>query len=294
MCAGSVSAQGYYQVRQGETIDDIARRFRVSAYEIAKANRLAVNAHPSPGTRIYVPKGNGAPAPAPAPVRSAPVPRQVATAQAGTVVVRKGDSLWALATRHGSTVSELARVNGLPSDAGLEVGQVLRLPGAASPSPQPSARTSPPQSSPPPVSAPVRQPSPAVSSTRTTSAVSSRGYVWPVEGRVLRNFADNFREKHAGLDIAAPVGTEVRAVRDGTVVFAGKITTYGRMIIVQHTGGLASCYAYNSLIMVDENDRVKRGQVIARSGDPGKGDEPYLHFQLRKNGDAIDPLPWLP
>ncbi len=303
---GKAGAQGYYQVRKGESLDTIARQFRVSVYEIAKANRITVNSRVAPGSRIYVPKGTRKASPVTAPVRSArpaapATPSRSTPATAvGTIVVKRGDSLWALAQKYSTTVNDLARANGLASNAGLEIGQKLRLPGAASArtatsssaSRAPSEQT--PETQTPPRPA-VSSPSPpAPSQSRSTPKVSSRGYTWPVDGRLLRKFADSFREKHAGIDIAVPLGTEVRAANNGTVVFAGKITTYGRMIIVQHTGGLATCYAYNSLILVDENDRVKRGQVIARSGDPGKGDEAYLHFQMRKNGEAIDPLPWLP
>jgi len=217
--------------------------------------------------------------------------------------VPSGGSLWSVARKHGVTVEALAAANGLKPTAGLVAGQKLRLPGqstapvvasatavqepAAVPAPKPAASSSSSSSS----SSTSSKPSPSVGSS---SRVSSRGFVWPVEGRLIAEFADSFREKHAGIDIAAPVGTAVKAAQDGTVVWAGKITTYGRMVIVQHTGGLATCYAYNSEILVRENQTVKRGQTIARSGDSGKGDQPYLHFQMRKNGDAIDPRPWLP
>lgn len=310
----AATAQSYHRVGAGETLDAIARRYRVSVYDIAKANKLSPNTRPTVGTRLYVPGTAKAPAasspsrpaaarpattapkPTAAPAAASPAPSKAATPSSagGTIVVPAGGSLWGLAKKHGVSVEDLAAANGIKSTAGLTAGQVLRLPGssAAPPAAAPAAKSSDP---PPPskTSSSSSSKSP-VALASSSGRVSTKGFMWPVEGRVLKSFADSFREKHAGMDIAAPVGTPVRAVQGGTVVWAGKITTYGRMVIVQHTGGLASCYAYNSEILVRENQTVKRGDVIARSGDPGKGGQPFLHFQLRKNGDAIDPKPWLP
>ncbi len=112
---------------------------------------------------------------------------------------------------------------------------------------------------------------------------------------MLKGYEKTSTSKHFGVDIAAPVGTPVRAARDGVVVYAGRtISAYGNMVIVNHEGGLATCYAYNSEVMVRVDQRVARGQVIARSGDDGPDGRAYLHFQIRRRGDAIDPLPYLP
>jgi lipoprotein NlpD len=197
--------------------------------------------------------------------------------------------LWGVANRHGLTVSELARLNGLSSNASLQIGQVLvvrgnevEVPGggiAAAPfSPPPSSNTS-----------------TGGGGGSSSPVPSSRGYIWPVEGRILRGFINRADEKYTGIDIAAPRGTEVRAARDGRVIYAGEgIPSYGRMVIIQHDGGFATCYAQLDRILVKKDQQIRRGQVVGRSGDPGRGREPYLHFEIRRNGEAIDPEPFLP
>lgn len=98
-----------------------------------------------------------------------------------------------------------------------------------------------------------------------------------------------------GLDIGVPYGTEVRAARSGTVVYSDdSIPYYNAMIIISHDDGFATCYAQNSRLLVREGQRVQQGQVIARSGNSGMGGNPYLHFELRKNSEAVNPEPYLP
>ncbi len=92
-----------------------------------------------------------------------------------------------------------------------------------------------------------------------------------------------------------PVGTQVHAVKSGVVVYCGAtISAYGNMIIVNHGDGWASCYAHNSRNLVRVNQTVSQGDVIALSGESPRIQGPGLHFQLRHNGDAVDPVPYLP
>lgn len=292
----------YYRVQEGETLDQIARTHRVSAYEIARQNRLDVRARPAPGTRLWIP---GSPAPAasrPAaasPTRSStPANRPATTPQRsstspGTVVVQRGDSLWRIANQHGTTVSALADANGLARDAMLEIGQVLHLPG--SPGTRSGGDTTPRRAEPARDQQAAPSPAREIRGGSGQIRTSSRGYSWPVEGRVIRRFENRASSKHFGLDIAVPVGTEVRAARDGTVVYAGStISAYGNMVIIRHDDNFATCYAHNRSIRVRVDQRVQRGDVIALSGDTGRGSEPHLHFQIRRNGDAVDPMPFLP
>ena len=87
----------------------------------------------------------------------------------------------------------------------------------------------------------------------------------------------------------------MRAARDGTVLYAADdISAYGQMVIIKHDNGFATCYAHNSRLLVDVNDRVRRGDAITLSGDGGRAGQPALHFQLRRGKQGIDPLPYLP
>jgi lipoprotein NlpD len=309
----SAPAGFYYQVQPGDSFDVIARRFRVSAYDIARHNGRSPNDQLAPGSRIWVP-GVAAPrapvvptTPTPRPqAPPAPTPRPTATAPAasgqGTVVVGPGDSLWRIASAHGVTVAELAAANRIAPTAGLQVGQTLRLPGAGEPPPREVAAA--PRTTPTPTpraSGTTRSTAtPAARNSSTTpnvasGAVSARGFSWPVQGTILRKYENSLTSKHSGLDIEVPVGTAVRAARDGVVIYAGEsISAYGRMVIVRHDNDLATCYAFNSRILVRVDQRVKRGEKIAESGDGGRGGRPYLHFQLRRKGEAVDPMPYLP
>lgn len=193
-------------------------------------------------------------------------------------------------------VSELARINGLNPERPLHVGQRLRLTGSGATE---RANGSGAESM---VDVPGggverRAPAQATSSSRSPSSLqpSRQGFIWPVEGRVIRQFLNRPDEKYTGIDIAAPKGTEVRAARDGKVVYAGdSISAYGRMTILSHSGNLATVYGHTDRLLVREGQQVRQGQVIARSGDTGRGSEPFLHFEIRRNGDAVNPLPFLP
>lgn len=317
----------YYTVRQGDTLSEVARRHGMSAAELARDNRLRMNSNLVAGSRIWVARPPAAassrvtrtparpsiqPSTVRQPVRTniptnaprphaptshgtSPAPRPtVSPSSSPTVhVVQRGDSLWRIANRHGMEVNELARLNGLDPARPLQVGQRLRLRGPASSSGNDSAERL--------VEIPGGGVEQSSSKSRTQAAgdgtlrPSSRGFIWPVEGRVVRQFLNRPDEKYAGIDIAAPTGSEVRAARDGKVVYAGdSIPAYGRMVIVSHDGNLATCYAHNSRLLVREGQQVRRGQVIARSGDTGRGSEPFLHFQIRRDGDAVNPMPYLP
>ena len=94
-----------------------------------------------------------------------------------------------------------------------------------------------------------------------------------------------------GIDIAAPVGKPVHAAADGVCVSAGEeIKSYGKLVVLHHANGFVTVYADNSELLVKEGDKVRRGQIIAKSGDTGKPPSARLHFELRKDGKAIDPI----
>lgn len=99
--------------------------------------------------------------------------------------------------------------------------------------------------------------------------------------------------RHAGVDIPAPLGTPVLASADGEVRYAGSAGGYGNMIEIEHPGGIRTRYAHLSRILVGERAMVRQGQVIALMGSTGRSTGSHLHFEMRANGAAIDPLPHL-
>ena len=101
-------------------------------------------------------------------------------------------------------------------------------------------------------------------------------------------------ERSDGIDLAVPQGTEVRAAEDGIVAYAGnELKGYGNLVLVRHANGFVTAYAHASDILVKRGDAVKRGQVIAHSGQTGNVTSPQLHFEIRKGATPVDPAQYL-
>jgi murein DD-endopeptidase MepM/ murein hydrolase activator NlpD len=114
---------------------------------------------------------------------------------------------------------------------------------------------------------------------------------WPLRGAILRGFKSGAND---GIDIAAPVGEPVHAAADGVCIYAGdELQTYGKLVLIRHADGFVTAYADNSELEVKEGDPVKRGQIIAKSGNSGEAASPRLHFELRKDGKPVDPIKYL-
>jgi murein DD-endopeptidase MepM/ murein hydrolase activator NlpD len=113
---------------------------------------------------------------------------------------------------------------------------------------------------------------------------------WPLRGRVISGFP-----KNDGIDLAVPEGTAVHAAEDGVVAYAGnELKGYGNLILIRHSNGYVTAYAHASELMVKRNDPVRRGQVIAKSGQSGSVSAPQLHFEIRKGSTPVDPMQFLP
>jgi septal ring factor EnvC (AmiA/AmiB activator) len=132
------------------------------------------------------------------------------------------------------------------------------------------------------------------------SAGSERNrFPWPVRGQLLTRFGVQRHPQFGtvvyrrGIDIAARIGDEVRVVHDGQVVYADWYKGYGRLVIVDHGEGLYSLYGHLSQLDVGGGDRVSRGQVVGLAGDTGSLKGSKLYFEVRRNGEAEDPLLWL-
>jgi murein DD-endopeptidase MepM/ murein hydrolase activator NlpD len=124
---------------------------------------------------------------------------------------------------------------------------------------------------------------------------------WPTSGEISSYygwrkspFGGRSESFHDGIDIANDSGTKVCAAADGQVVFAGWQPVYGRTILIEHGHGFTTKYAHNSALLVEEGDRVKKGQVIARMGTTGRSTGPHLHFSIMKWDQTLDPLIYLP
>lgn len=204
-----------------------------------------------------------------------------------TYTVQRGDTLYSIAWRYGLDYRELARMNSIGSNYLIHPGQILQLHSEAKSSP--AKRPEPGSNGAQVTAAQTAAPVNAAAST----ASGSVSWRWPADGAIVARFgASNATGK--GIDLTGRVGDPVRAAADGTVVYAGSgLIGYGRIIIVKHSEEFLSAYGHNDELFVREGEQVKRGEKIAALGR-GPGNKPLLHFEIRVNGKAVDPMRYLP
>lgn len=198
-------------------------------------------------------------------------------------VVRKGDTLYSIAWAAGLDYRALARWNNISPPYVIRPGQQLRLrPG---PGYEPPVETS-------------KRPASRKTTTEPDKRVSQpdtparNGWIWPTKGRVIRGFSPN--HSNPGIDIAGQSGQTIKSAADGRVVYSGDgLRGYGQLIIVKHNETYLSAYAHNRKLLVNEGEKVRRGQPIAEMGSTGT-DRVKLHFEIRKQGRAVDPMEYLP
>jgi len=236
-----------------------------------------------------------------APVRErAATSRHVSPHQAGPGyhIVRAGDTLYSIAFQYGYSYRDVAAWNGIAAPYVIYRGQRLRVrppqgaPVSASPAVPPHApRTE---------SAPAaRQRAPGSGTAARsgddddTGVVGPVRWIWPTDGHLSRTFAAD-EPGRRGIDISGGLGQPIRAAGAGKVVYSGSgLVGYGNLIIIKHDKTYLSAYAFNRKLLVHEGDRVRGGQRIAEMGRNGSG-APLLHFEIRRDGKPVDPLPFLP
>lgn len=190
--------------------------------------------------------------------------------------LERGETLEAVASRFRVPLEDLVEINGLADARAAGEGSQVFVPA-------------------PVTAAPRRRPGrllpPAAVTARSAPHLALS---WPARAAVTSLFGPRDGRPHDGIDLAVPDGTPVRSAASGRVVYAGdRVSGYGRMLIVDHGGGLSTVYAHNEALLVGEGATVGSGQTIARSGHSGRATAPHLHFEVRLDGEAIDPLPLL-
>ncbi len=226
----------------------------------------------------------------------------------GYYTVKPGDTLIRIGLDTGQNWKDLTRWNGLENPNLIEVGQVLRvIPPVASAATGPAAISKPvaiaavtPTSVPPSQAAsaaatgiaPAPAPAPApVASGGAQNADEDIAWIWPARGSVLSGFDE---VKNKGLDIAGAAGEPVVAAADGRVVYVGaSLRGYGNLIILKHNNTYLTAYAHNQVLLVKEDQTVRRGQKIAEMGN-SDADRVKLHFEVRRQGKPVDPAKYLP
>ena len=206
---------------------------------------------------------------------------------------RSGETAYSVARRYGVDAYAVITANNLIPPFNLYEGQRLVIPGTTGIAGTPPA----PQSNQRP---PARASGAPGGSSRSGGCVDRpnaprRGagsFDWPVEGSVISEFGPKGGGRYNdGINIAAPLGTPVRAAESGVVAYAGnEVRGFGNMLLLKHPNGWVTAYAHNQELLVQRGERVRRGQVIARVGSSGSVDRPQLHFEVRKGKQAVDPM----
>lgn len=191
-------------------------------------------------------------------------------------VVRKGETLYSIAFRYGRDADDIARWNRLGDGSLIYPGQVLRLtPPSGSSSGRSSGST---QAKSKPLPKLPDEPSPS--------------WAWPTNGRINVQFGGK-PGPGTGVLIDGKAGQAIRAAASGRVVYAGSgLIGYGQLIIVKHNETYLSAYGYNRSLLVKEGQAINQGQRIATMGE-GPERKPRLHFEIRRNGEPVNPRQFL-
>ena len=133
----------------------------------------------------------------------------------------------------------------------------------------------------------------AAASSTGSGTPSASGFIWPVNGAVVSGFGWRGSRMHEGIDISASSGTPIWAAAAGTVIWSGWRGGYGNAVVIDHGNGLATLYAHSSALLVSVGQSVEQGETVALVGTTGNSSGPHLHFEVRVNGTAVDPLNYL-
>ena len=301
-------------VGTSDTLDILAKRYNVAPAAILQANGYKGPRALSPGQQLIIPRQSVAAAPAPALAPPVSKPVAAVAGPSGVHIVNRGDTLMSIARRNNIPAADLARANNLDTTAKLSLGMKLTVPGTKNA----AAQVAPVQQV-AAVVAPVAKPgtpgvqkesarlaqstvnveekpaaeAPAIKPSEATGALPT--FRWPVRGKVITTYGAKTNGKsNDGINLAVPEGTPVKAAEDGVVAYSGnELKGYGNLVLVRHSNGYVTAYAHASELMVKRGDTIKRGQIIAKSGQSGEVGSPQLHFEIRKGSSPVDPLQFL-
>jgi murein DD-endopeptidase MepM/ murein hydrolase activator NlpD len=258
-------------VRPGDSISEIAQRYRVSTEDIVAMNGLSDRDRVVAGARLFIPaygRREGA-APRPAPARTQTAQR---TARSTATPARPSPA--------GRV--QVTQLQPVSYDEGPSLVPIPRQrPGAGT---RTASRTPASQ-----IYVPAARP------VSVTVPAGAARFVWPVNGRILSGFGRNAEgQRNDGINIAVAHGTPVRAAANGTVTYVGnELKGYGNLLLIQHDGGFVTAYAHADRLTVERGERVKSGDIVGYTGATGDVTQPQLHFEIRQNTKPVNPTAFL-
>ena len=226
-------------------------------------------------------------------------------------MVESGETLSKIARQYGKSVAEIAKANDIPPYGKITVGDRILIPGlhgnVKPETQQTNEKTKPAAAAgkqasvtsvPAPQTASVVAPAsdePVAETAAKATPDANPHFRWPVRGRIIAAYgAKSNGQQNDGIDVAVPENTPVKAAEDGVVAYAGnELKGYGNLVLVRHANGYVTAYAHAKELLVKRGDQIKRGQVIAKSGQSGNVDAPQLHFEVRKGSSPVDPMQFL-
>jgi murein DD-endopeptidase MepM/ murein hydrolase activator NlpD len=215
--------------------------------------------------------------------------------------VAQGETIWSLSRRYNVSIARLIAVNKVSDPTRLKVGRVLIIPDAGAPAEQKAqtvqkVQTAQPAAKPAQSTAQKAQASESRLQARAVNVINAwdNNLNWPLTGRMTQQFGPQTDGTyHHGLDIAGSTGMPVRAAQRGVVVNSGWLPVYGFTLIIDHGSGFRTLYAHLHDLAVKNGAVVEKDQVVAHVGSSGNTTGPHLHFEVRRNNQAINPLPYL-
>ena len=270
---------GSYAVAKGDTLYSIAFRKGVDFRDLAKWNGIAAPYTIWPGQHLRLsPPPGGAPSPHAA-VATTEKARPTPAAAAPSAPVFESVPASASAPPASPHVS---------TAPGPATARAVHAPTVAA-APATAVSTEVPVAGEPKAAVPPPAPAVASGGSRAAGGVS---WHWPADGQIIKRFTPG--DAVPGIEIAGKAGDPVRAAADGVVVYSGNgLVGYGELVIIKHNDSLLSAYGHNSKRLVKEGQRVSAGQQIAEMGSSGAS-RVELGFQIRKDGNPVDPLNYLP
>lgn len=188
--------------------------------------------------------------------------------------IKRGDTIWKVSKEFGVSPDTIVHINQIADVKNIKPGQTLRIPVSQNQQ--------------------IQSVSPQI--VKDQLPISKYGFIWPLKNRVLSQYGD-FKNgiKNTGIDIEARLNESVLAAKDGKVIVVSNNSDgWGKIIVIEHAKNMHTWYAYNSEALVNKGIQVKRGQIIARTGQNGKADRTNLHFKIFVNDQPVNPLLYLP